>query len=204
MYKVHPFVENNEALILSIADEIGIAFVGASIGTNIAGTHLPLSIKKQADQIIFSGHLMKQTDHHKAFENTPEVLVVYSSPSAVIDANWYASPSQASTINYIAIHAKGTIHFKDEAGTYEAIKAITNQHINSNSNAGFEQIPTSYLQQHVKAIVAFEIEVKQIDAVFKLSQNKTLAEQQNIIQQLKLRNHLGDAYIAQKMETLIQ
>ena len=56
----------------------------------------------------------------------------------------------------------------------------------------------------VKAIVGFSIKVEDLQGVFKLSQNKSIAEQKNIIAQLRLRNLTGDNYIAAKMEALLK
>jgi predicted FMN-binding regulatory protein PaiB len=56
----------------------------------------------------------------------------------------------------------------------------------------------------VKAIVGFSIKVEDLQGVFKLSQNKSIAEQKNIIAQLRLRNLTGDNYIAAKMKALLK
>jgi transcriptional regulator len=54
----------------------------------------------------------------------------------------------------------------------------------------------------VKAIVGFSIEVEALDNVFKLSQNRDEASQQNIIEQLRKRGDANSAAIANEMEKL--
>lgn len=92
----------------------------------------------------------------------------------------------------MTVHAKGKISFTDEDGTYEAVKAVTNKYEGTGTKAAFNNMPQEYVKPLLKAIVGFSIEVEMLDNVFKLSQNKTAAEQANIIEQLRKRNHNDD------------
>jgi transcriptional regulator len=204
MYKLPHFTEDDRHSLIAFAKEIPFAFV-TGIGAEFpVATQLPLEIEEVNGKLFLSGHLMRKTDHHLAFEENEHVLVVFNSPHAYIDANWYSEPAQGSTVNYISVHAKGKIKFTDEAGTYAAVKKITEQHIDVNSAAGFKNISDDYINTMLKAIVGFRIEVEDVQGVFKLSQNKTPEDQKNIIKQLRQRNTIGDNYIATKMEALLK
>jgi len=52
----------------------------------------------------------------------------------------------------------------------------------------------------MKAIVGFSIEVESLDNVFKLSQNRDVASQKNIIEQLKQRGDDHSVMIAEEMQ----
>ena len=204
MYKILHYTIDDRKTLIAFANEIPFALI-TGIGANFPiATQIPLEIVEENNTLYLSGHLMRKTDHHLAFEKNKNVLVIFNSPHAYIDANWYAEPAQGSTINYISVHAKGQLKFTDEAGTYAAVKKITEKHIDSNSSAGFKNISDEYINTMVKAIVGFSIEVEDLQGVFKLSQNKSIAEQKNIIAQLRLRNLTGDNYIAAKMEALLK
>jgi transcriptional regulator len=203
MYKLPHYTIDDRNSLISFAKEIPFALV-TGIGTDFpVATQLPLEITEAEDKLFLSGHLMRKTDHHLAFEKNENVLVIFNSPHAYIDANWYAEPAQGSTINYISVHAKGKIKFLDEAGTYAAVKNITEKHIAANSAASFKNISDEYINTMLKAIVGFSIDVTDLQGVFKLSQNKSQEDIKNIIAQLRLRNVNGDNYIATKMETLL-
>ena len=60
-----------------------------------------------------------------------------------------------------------------------------------------------YIAKMLKAIVGFTIEIKTVENVFKLSQNKTNEEQLNIIDQLKKRGDENSMQIAGEMKKLI-
>jgi transcriptional regulator len=117
-----------------------------------------------------------------------------------VSATWYDDPSQASTWNYISVHAKGIIRFGDEEALINILKRLT-LHYESNdrhSSTVFDNLPEEYRNRLMKAIIAFEVEVTEMDNVFKLSQNRDEKSFHNIIE--KLEQQGGDGtYIAREM-----
>jgi transcriptional regulator len=62
---------------------------------------------------------------------------------------------------------------------------------NPHSGANFEDLPDEYVQKMVKAIVAFEIQVQEMDNVFKLSQNRDEKSFHTIINKLDAQDADG-------------
>jgi transcriptional regulator len=143
---------------------------------------------------------MKKSDHHIAFEQNNNVLVLFTGPHCYISASWYTNPLGASTWNYMTVHAKGKISFTDEAGTIKAIKEVTERFEGTDTAASFDKLDDDYINAMVKAIVGFTVEVETMDAVFKLSQNRDTVTQQNIITQLKKTGDENSINIAREME----
>jgi len=79
------------------------------------------------------------------------------------------------------------------------VKEVTNQYEGLDSVASFKNIPQEYIDKLLNAIIGFTIEVESIENTFKLSQNKTEQEQQNIIQQLLVTGDFNSAAIAKEM-----
>jgi len=100
----------------------------------------------------------------------------------------------------MTVHAKGKITFTDEKGTYEAVKSVTNKYEGTETKAAFNNMPQEYVKPLLKAIVGFCIEVETVENVYKLSQNKTIEEKQNIIDHLTKRNEKDDLMIAKEIE----
>ena len=200
MYNISYFKEKDKQEIIAFMKENSFAMV-TGIGKNYpVATQLPLEIEEKEGKIYFTGHLMRKTDHHLAFEKNNKVLVLFTGPHCYVSAAWYNNPNTASTWNYITVHARGKITFTDEAGTYEAVKAVTNKYEGAETKAAFNNMPQEYVQPLLKAIVGFSIEVETIENVFKLSQNKTIEEKENIIKHLRLRNTKDDLFIASEIE----
>jgi transcriptional regulator len=192
MYKLTHFTENDTQVIIDFMKENSFAMI-TGFGENYpVATQIPLEVEEKDGKLFLYGHLMKKTDHYKAFEANENVLVLFTGAHCYVSASWYANPQAASTWNYMTVHAKGKIKFTDEEGTYEAIKAVTKKYEGAETIASFNNMPKEYIMQHIKAIIGFTIEVESIENVFKLSQNKTEEEKLNIIKQLRNRNRNDD------------
>lgn len=178
-----------------------VMLVGADAEGKPVATQVPLLIMEKEGQLIFRGHIMRQTDHHKAFVQNPHVLAIFTGPHSYVSASWYENPQQGGTWNYISVQAKGTVEFLEE-GELRGILRNTTSHFENDphSPAAYEKLPEEYIQKLIKAIVGIEITVTAIDNVFKLSQNRDEASYHHIIG--KLQGGDADAQkIASEMET---
>lgn len=200
MYKFPYFTEKDTEKVIAFMKENAFAIVTGMGEEYPVATHLPLNFETREEKIFLTGHLMKNTDHHKAFEKNENVLVVFNGPHCFVTADWYKDPLSGSTWNYMTVHAKGKMRFTDEAGTLKAINEITNKYVGIGKPASFDKLPDSYIKNMVKAIVGFEIEVTSFDNVFKLSQNRDEEERRNIINKLKERGDRLSLSVAEEME----
>ncbi len=203
MYKIPYYTEDDTKVVIDFMKENSFAMITGFGEIYPIATQIPLEVEEKNGKLLLSGHLMKKTDHHIAFERNENVLVLFTGPHCYVSASWYANPQTASTWDYMSVHAKGKIRFTDEEGTYEAIKAVTNKYEGVETIAAFNNMPKEYSMQHIKAIVGFTIEVESLENVFKLSQNKTTAEKRNIIAKLRERNSSADLQIANEIEKRI-
>ncbi|HMO62652.1 MAG TPA: FMN-binding negative transcriptional regulator [Ferruginibacter sp.] len=201
MYKLSQFTETDQATVIRFIKEYPFAIIIAQGETCPVATHVPLFVDvDDTGKIILSGHMMRKTDHHLAFEKNSRVLVIFNGPHTYISASWYGNPKTASTWNYMAVHAKGTIHFLDEAASYKAVKDITEKYEGHHTAAAFHQLGDDYVYSMIKAIVAFTIEVEVLENVFKLSQNRDEQSKQNIIAELEKKGDENSKLIAQEMK----
>lgn len=200
MYKFSHYTEQDRAKVLDFIKENTFAFI-TGMGDNCpVATQIPLTIKIEEDKLFLEGHMMRKTDHHVAFEKNTNVLVLFTGPHCFVNAGWYTDPHMGSTWNYMTVHAKGKISFTDEAGTRQVVKTLSDKYAGTTSQSAFDNLPKEYIDQMVKAIVGFSIEVETIDHVFKLSQNRDKPSQQNIIEQLRKRTDSNSLAIADEME----
>ena len=80
-----------------------------------AATQVPLLIEEREEKLFLLGHFMRNTDHHKAFQQNNHALCLFTGPHAYVSASLYTQPKQASTWNYMTVQAKGILAFTDEA-----------------------------------------------------------------------------------------
>ncbi len=201
MYKLPYFIEKDPAVVLQFIKDHPFAFLsGCDVEHKPVVTQIPVFIDERDGKLFLSGHIMKNTDHHKAVSENPNVLAVFTGAHSYISASWYTNKEQASTWNYMTVQARGVLKFTDEAALLNILKRTTDHFENDPaSGANFDDLPKEYVQRLSKAIVAFEIEVTALENTFKLSQNKGKDDYHSIIE--KLREQGGDGLIiATEME----
>jgi transcriptional regulator len=201
MYKLGHFTEADEQKVIAFMQENSFAMITGTGEKYPVATQIPLEVEVKEGNIFLHGHIMRNTDHHKAFEKNENVLAVFTGPHCYVSASWYNNPQTASTWNYMTVHAKGQLIFTDEEGTYNAIKAVTNKYEGLETAAAFNKMPKEYVMPMLKAIIGFSIKVESVANVFKLSQNKTKEEQLNIIEQLKKRGDYNSVKIANEINS---
>ena len=217
MYKLRYFTEDDNEKVIAFMKEYSFAIITGMGDEYPVATHVPLEIKienrpdnykpqtylpdRQATNynLFFTGHIMKNSDHHKAFLKNEHVLVIFNGPHSHISASWYPNPVQASTWNYMTVHAKGKISFGDEAYTRQIVRDLTNKYEKPDSEAAFNKLPAEYVDRLLKAIVAFTIEVESFYNVFKLSQNHEPETRQSIIEHLYRNGSDDEKKIAKEM-----
>ena len=171
-----------------------ITLIGSDKNGRMEATQIPVLIEENENKLFIKGHIARKSDHHYAFEENPNVLALFTGAHTYVSGTWYSgNPHQASTWNYIAIHARGQIKFLDEGNLVEMLKKLSLHFENNNlqSSTIYENLPVDYKEKMIKAIVAFEIEVTELDNVHKLSQNRDEKSYDNIVKELKQQQ--GDA-----------
>lgn len=202
MYSLPYFKEKDEQVVLDFIRQHPFAFIsGCDENNKPVASQIPVFIEQRNGKLFLSGHIMKSTDHHKAFEKNPNVLCVFTGHHTYVSATWYSDPHQASTWNYMSVHVKGQLRFLEEQQLVEVLKKTSLHFENGDKNSStvFDNLPEDYCNRLMKAIVAFEVEVEEIDTVFKLSQNRDEESYHHIINKLQDQNEDGKI-IAEEMQ----
>ena len=205
MYNLLYYKEKNEQVIKEFIDGHPFAFLsGCDFENKPVATQVPVFIEEHNGRKILRGHIMKDTDHHKAFLHNKNVLVVFTSNHTYVSATWYSNPHLPSTWNYMSVQAKGIINFLDDAALEDVLRKTTLHFENHNpqSTTIFDNLPVDLREKLMKSIVAFEIEVIEMNHVFKLSQDRDYQSYLNIMEKLKEQGEDGRV-IAAEMEKRI-
>ena len=202
MYDLPYHKEKDEQIIKEFIAKYPFAFLtGCDAENKPVATQIPVFIEEINDRKILRGHIMKNTDHHKAFLQNKNVLVVFTGHHTYVSGTWYSNPYTPSTWNYMSVHVQGIIQFLDDNALLDALR-MTSLHFenyNQKSTTIYDNLPSDYTQRLMQAIVAFEIEIKDMDTVFKLSQDRDANSYDNIIKHLKQQGESGQV-IAAEME----
>lgn len=202
MYDLPYHKERDEQVVKTFIDEHPFAFLtGCDAQHRPVATQVPVFIEESDGRRLLRGHIMKNTDHHKAFSQNENVLVVFTGNHVYVSGSWYSDPHTPSTWNYMSVHARGIIRFLDDLELEDVLRKTTLHFENQDQGSPtvFDNIPAEFKQKVMKAIVAFEIEVTEMDTVFKLSQDRDHKSYLNIMDKLRERGEDGRV-IAAEME----
>ena len=188
MYHVSEFKEKDKQTILDFIEENPLAFMTGSFlsGSQVA-TQIPILLEERDGEWYLQGHFMKNTDHHKAFVENPNALIVFTGPNCYVSASWYSNPHGGSTWNYMSVHVAGKINFMTDEELHAFMRKLTLKFENGNTQSPtiVDNLPTQYVNKMMPAIVGFEIKADKVENVFKLSQNKDEKSYENIISKLQ-------------------
>ncbi len=193
MYHLPYFKENDASVVLAFMKQYSFAMlIGVDTEQKPVATQIPFLFIEKQGQLYLRGHIMKGNDHHKAFETNKQVLVVFTGPHTYVSASWYTNQKQASTWNYMSVHAKGEMSFLGDNELLTLLDDTTSYYENNPSSPSlYKELSEEYVMRLTKAIIAFEIRVTSIDHVCKLSQNRDKQSFNNILD--KLQNGDSDA-----------
>ncbi|MFA6262032.1 MAG: FMN-binding negative transcriptional regulator [Bacteroidia bacterium] len=202
MYHFSYFKEKDKQTLLAFIEQNPFALLtGSTLAGEQVATQIPVLFEERNGELFMQGHIMRNTDHHKAFIENSNALLVFTGPDCYVSASWYSNPQIGSTWNYMSVHIGGQVNFMsdDELVAFMRKMTLKFEGGNTQSLTFFDNLPDSFLNHMLPAIVGFEIKAEKIENVFKLSQNRDEKSFLNIISKLEAQG--GDsALIAQEMK----
>jgi len=147
-------------------------------------THVPVCIREEGEKVTLSGHVARANPHWRHMEQKPRCLTIFHGPHSYISPTNYTTRENVPTWNYGAVHAYGDARIFSTPGE---LLHLLHQLIPMFEPAYAEQwagLSEAYRERMLSHIVGFEITVTRLEAKFKLSQNRTREEQQNVIASL--------------------
>lgn len=139
--------------------------------------HLPLILK---DERLF-GHLALANEARKKIDGA-ELLVIFHGPNCYISPDWYGTENNVPTWNYVSIHLRGIGRIRREDDFLRSVLQDLAQHEDPSLLIG------KNIDSHpilLKSIVGIEVEIRDVEAKFKLAQSKPKAERENLISALR-------------------
>jgi transcriptional regulator len=183
MYIPKHFQETDRQRIVQFMKQYPFATIINMNGEIPIATHLPFVVHEQEDKLMLFSHFAKANEQWRLLSKTIS-LVIFSEPHAYISAKHYDHEQNVPTWNYIAVHAYGTARLiEDEAGKLALLEKTI-----MSFEAGFQlqwnSMTDKFRSGMLQGIVGFEIEVFDLQAKYKLSQNRSSAEKEKIINDL--------------------
>lgn len=190
------FQERNPEAIRDFIRKHPLGMITAAGESGLVATHVPLLIQQESPMRL-RGHVMRKTSHWEGFKTATEVLVAFTGPDAPILESWNENRPFGGTWNYMAVHVRGKLNFLLGDELVEILRDLKNLY-EEDPSTQFEDLPADYVPSLIRAIEGFEIEVSSLEAVFKLSQNRSQTDFDRTTEELRRREGEG-ALVAEEM-----
>ncbi len=163
-------------------------------------SHIPILVREVDNQMVLHGHLAKANPHGALLQNDQESLAIFHGPHAYISPRLYESRESVPTWNYAAVHVYGRTraisapeHLMDEVS--DIIHRFDPDYFKQ-----WTGLTDKFRDGMLKHIVGFEMVATRIEAKFKISQNRSKADQAAIIASLGESTDSAAVEIAKLME----
>lgn len=149
---------------------------------SIVSTHMPFLFDKERG--VLSGHLARSNPQWQQIQNQ-RVLVTLQGDHAYVSPSWYESAG-VPTWNYQAVHIQGIAEsFTDTERLKQMLDTLTEK------NESRYPVPwkPDYAASMLHGIVGVEIAIASIQCKFKLSQNRSQQDQENVKAEILSAGH---------------
>lgn len=163
-------------------------------------THLPFGFSKQGEDYYITGHMAYGNPQWRTFETGENVLVMFQGPHAYISSSWY-SHENVPTWNYQAVHMYGKASIVEKDELIKDLTIMLEKYEGKRENPVlWDKLSPELLERELKGIVGFKIKVNEIQAAYKLSQNRNESDYRNIIEELRKEEDPQGQRVAERME----
>lgn len=124
---------------------------------------------------------------------------MFQGPHAYISFSWYKQ-EDVPTWNYQSVHLYGSSRLLNEQELEDDLIRLLKTLERNRKNAALWENLSAGTKKQIKGIVGFRVNVKEVEATYKLSQNRTEADYQNIIDNLYEEEEINSHQLAEVMK----
>jgi transcriptional regulator len=154
-------------------------------GREMVATTLPLLYDPSRN--VLEGHVARNNTQWR----DTDALVIVKGPDAYVSPSAYQLDAVAGrtvpTWNYVVAHVYGTLIAHDDVEwTSDLVRRLTSRHeAGRDPEWSVDDAPPAYIAGQLRAIVGIEIAISRIEAKWKLSQNRSVADAAGVIEDLR-------------------
>lgn len=198
MHIIKYFREEDREKIVAFLHQNDFATLVAYDGEKPIASHLLMEVVDNGETLWINGHMSRANPLWKMFEINAEVLVMFQGAHTYVSPTWY-NHINVPTWNYQSIHVYGKPRMiTDASESYGILKRLTDRYETTTAYK-LETLPQNFVEKEMRGVAAFQIEVTQIEANYKLSQNRDDESYHSIVEHLEHRADDNSHAIAKAM-----
>ena len=171
----------------------GAADLITATAQGLLATYLPFVYEPAAGEHgALLGHVARNNDQWR-IPVLGEALVIVRGPDAYVSPSWYAAKAEhgrvVPTWNYVTAHVYGRLIVHDDPGWVdELVRRLTVKHEAASARPWtVDDAPSAFVAGQLRAIVGLELLIGRVEAKAKLSQNRSAADIDGVIEGLRTR-----------------
>lgn len=200
MYVPEHFKEENPQRVSALIRENAFGMLVTAPHGQPFVSHLPFLFEHAVGMRgKLRGHMARANPHWEHLATGAEVLVVFQGPHAYVSPSWYASPG-VPTWNYAVVHLRGKPRLiETEAELEVLLEKQTHEHEHHRTAPWIPDLVGERRTRLLGMVVGFEIDITDIQAKFKLSQNRPAQDRVRIIAELSNSMNQAEVSVAKLM-----
>ncbi|GAA4024261.1 protease synthase/sporulation negative transcriptional regulator PaiB [Flavobacterium cheonhonense] len=200
MYIPELYKNENREEIENFVHQNGFAILVNQTQGKLWATHTPLLLETREDgKLILTGHISKANPQALSFNDNDEVLAIFSGAHTYISSSWY-DHENVPTWNYLAVHVYGKVRVYNHEEALDFLKKLVDKYEAKSKNPIRVENLSEKTMREARGIVAFEIEITNLEAQKKLSQNRDDKNYRNIITELEKTKENQALAVAEAMK----
>lgn len=200
MYIPEHFKETNSERISALIEVNSFGMLVTAPDGAPFVSHLPFIFDRAAgSKGKLLCHMARANPQWQDFSSCSEVLVVFQGPHAYVSPSWYSSPG-VPTWNYAVVHLRGKPRLIESESELEAlVEQLTHVYESHMPSPWKTNLAGERRTKLLNMIVGFEIEITDIQAKFKLSQNRPPEDRQSVVEKLSQSSNQTEVAVAKLM-----
>jgi transcriptional regulator len=206
MYLPTHFQESRLPVLHEFMRQHPLAWLIAQANGRVDANPIPLLLDPaQGPYGRLRGHIARANPMWKDVAAGEEVLLLFQGGNGYVSPAYYPSKKEhgkvVPTWNYSVVEARGRIAWMHDAQwLLRFVEELTATHEAGRPDPWkVSDAPADYIQQMIRGIVGFEIEVDEITGKMKLSQNRSEADRSGVIRAFQEQGDAGTAALAGQM-----
>lgn len=178
--------ETREDVLIAAMQTLQLATLMTQTETGFEFSHVPMLVKKVGDDIFLEGHVARSNSHWKVADVGPSAAI-FQGPHAYVSPSWYPSKQEhgkvVPTWNYLAVHAHGQLEAVDDQDfLLEQLKELTQRNEDTRAQPWtLSDAPDKYIPALSRGIVGLRFRIERLEGVWKMSQNRSEADIQGVV-----------------------
>lgn len=160
--------------------------------SGLVANHVPVqTLDEPAPLGCIRGHIARANPLWREYRDGTQALAIFQGPQVYVSPSFYPSKAQTGEVvptwNYAVVHASGTLRFiQDTAWLRDFVSGLTAAHEQARATPWkIDDAPAPYIDKMLSLIVGFEFAITALSGKWKVSQNRTQADQRGVISSLQ-------------------